>query len=151
MRGIDAVLQELAGGAFDLKIGFDGDLETADSFDTSITVSLLSDQRANEAEALLPQRRRGWIGDEARTDGFLNGSKLWLLEQSRRTRTTLNQAADAARIALQWLVSDGFAVAIRNTEAILTPNGVRLEVTIERSRDEVDRRFFDLWQNTGVS
>ena len=114
MRGIDAVLRRLDGGVYDLKIGFDGDIETEDFFDTAILVSILSDKRANESEVLEARHRRGWIGDESRDDGHLIGSKLWLFDQSRLTRTVMNSIEDEVKDSLQWFVEDGHAVAIRS-------------------------------------
>lgn len=149
-RGIDAVLQELDGGLFDLKIGFDGDIETDDFFDTAIQVSLFSDKRANESEVLESRKRRGWIGNEVRDDGFEVGSKLWLFEQSRLTRTVMNQVEDAARESLQWLVDDDFAVAIRTTQLTMTTTSITLEVTIERTTSQVEKFFFELWDRTGI-
>jgi phage gp46-like protein len=149
-RGIDAVLQELPGGTYDIKIGFDGDIETADSFDTYITVALLTDKRADASEMLDPLRRRGWVGNE-HTPGFEMGSKLWLYEQARLTRTTINQVQTEAANALQSLVDENLAVAVRGAELILSDVGVTLEVDIERSPSRVAKRYFDLWQKTGVS
>lgn len=153
-RGIDAALRELPGGAYDAQISPDGDIMTADFFDTSIVVSLLSDRRANEAEVLDSRLRRGWIGNEY-TPGFEGGSKLWLFEQSRLTRTVMTSIADAAREALQWLVDDGFAVAIRNVSVnLMAPSspitGIRLEVEIQRSISSTETRYFDLWPITGT-
>lgn len=148
--GIDLTLDPLEGGIFDLRIGFDGDLETRDFFDTAIVVSLFGDRRANESEVAESSRRRGWIGNE-QTPGVEMGSKLWLFEQTRLTRTTMNQIEDAARAALQWLVDDGLAVAITEVRAVPTGVGsLALDLTIERSPSVVERRYFELWQNTGV-
>ena len=154
-RGIDAVLQELDGGAYDIRIGFDGDVETADFFDTAILVSVLSDKRANASEVLDSSRRRGWIGNEVRDDGFEIGSKFWLFEQSRLTRTVMNSIEDVVRESLQWLVEDGFAVSIRSVRVVPLPPsspvvGIRLTVEILRPQSVVVTRFFDLWTNTGV-
>lgn len=150
MRGIDAVLQELPGGIYDLKIGFDGDIETEDSFDTAVVVSLLSDRRANESEVVDSSRRRGWIGNEVTPD-FEIGSKIWIFEQARLTRTTMNGIADAARDALQWFVDDDLVVAIRNVQVVVAGRDqIGLEVTIERSPSQVEKRFFTLWENTGI-
>lgn len=149
MRGIDAVLQQLPGGNYDIQIGFDGDIETADSFDTYILVALLTDKRADASEILQPERRRGWIGNE-HTPGFEMGSKLWLYEQARKTRTTINEIQTEAVNALQSLVNEGLANAIRGAELRFTDDGVSLEVVIERSPSRTEKRLFDLWQNTGV-
>lgn len=149
MRGIDAVLQELPGGIYDIKIGFDGDIETADSFDTYIIVALLTDARADESEVADARKRRGWIGNE-HTPGFEMGSKLHLFEQSRLTRTTMNGIEDEALDALQSLVDDGFAVAIRSADVRATVTGVILETEIQRTPSEVEKRFFELWNQTGL-
>jgi phage gp46-like protein len=149
MRGIDATLQEIAGRIYDIKIGFDGDIETEDAFDSAILVSLASDRRANESEVPNAAQRRGWIGNED-TPGFEQGSKLWLFEQSRLTRTVMNQVSDEARNALQWLVGDDLAVRVLETSVRVTESQVVLEVQIERSPSIVEQRFFDLWDNTGV-
>ena len=147
--GIDATLQELAGGLYDMQIGSDGDILSEDSFDTAIIVSLLTDRRANESEVLEAQNRRGWIGNES-TPGIEIGSKLWLFEQSRLNRTAIDGVGVVARDALQWLVDDGHAVSIIAASAVRTATGLTLEVTIERHNSEVETRFFDLWTATGV-
>lgn len=150
MRGIDAVLEEIPGGLYDVRIGWDGDLETADSFDTYIVVALLTDARADAADVLEPSRRRGWAGDEA-MPGFGIGSKLWLYDQARLTRTTLNAVSEAAVEALQSLVEDGHAIAIRTVEVRATASGVYLEVEIEKPQSTVEHRLFELWAATGRS
>lgn len=142
-------MRELPGGIYDLKIGFDGDLETEDSFDTAIIVSLFTDARANESEVLEAAKRRGWIGNE-RTPGIEIGSKLWLLEQSRLTRSVMNQARDEARDALRWMVDDDLAVSIGNARAFQEEGKLLLEVTIQRTTSEVEKRLFELWSQTGL-
>ena len=131
---------------YDFQIDTNGDIKTADFFDTSILYSLFGERRANGDEVIEPQRRRGWIGNGP---DFENGSKLWLFEQSRLTRDILNRIEDEARKALQWLVDDGYAVAIDNTVANVSNGQVVLEVTIRRSRDKIDRKFYELWSLTG--
>lgn len=155
MRGIDVALQELPGGVYDLKVGFDGDLETEDAFETAIVVSLFTDARAPESLVADPALRRGWIGNEYRlrvAPGFDLGSILWaFLEQGRLRGKTLRDLEDASNEALQWLVDRGYAVAISEVSATTpSPGQVRLGLTIERSPGVVERRFFDLWQNTGA-
>ena len=149
MRGRDAVLQEIPGGFYDLKIGFDGDIETADSFDTYILVALFTDKRADASEILDPLRRRGWIGNE-HTPGFEMGSKLWLFEQSRLTRTVANQIQAEAVNALQSLVDEDLAVSVQGVELDITDDGITLVVAIERSPSRVEKRHFELWNNTGI-
>ena len=148
--GIDAELQTLAGGLYDMQIGTDGDILSTDNFDAALIVSLLTDRRANESEVLEAVYRRGWIGNES-TPGIEIGSKIWLFEQSRLNRTALDGIEIAARDALQWLIDDGHAVSIVSAAAVRTDSGLTLEVTIERHNSEVETRFFDLWTATGVS
>lgn len=133
---------------YDISIGADGDIVTDDFFDTSLLYSLFGERRADASEVVEPQLRRGWIGNEGKD--FENGSKLWLFEQARVTRTNLNRIEDEARKSLQWLIDDGFVVSIDEVTATTKNGTVTLEIVIRRSRSEVERRFFDLWKNTGI-
>lgn len=134
---------------YDINIDADGDIETEDFFDTSILYSLFGERRANENEVLDASRRRGWIGNENKD--FENGSKLWLFEQSRITATNLARIADEAKKSLQWLVDDGFAVSLQVAEVTVDTklNKLILVLDIRRSFDVVERKFFELWDNTG--
>jgi phage gp46-like protein len=149
-RGIDATLEELPGGVFDIEIGFDGDIQTEDSFDTYIKVALFTDRRANEAEVREPERRRGWVGNE-HTPGFEMGSKLWLFEQPRLTKTVLNGLEQAAIDALQSMVEENLAVSVRKVSTAVGVDSLTLELEILRDLSQVEKRYFDLWQNTGDS
>ena len=150
MRGIDAVLVPLNGDLSDLSIAPDGDIATEDAFDTFITVALMTDQRADPSEMGPSERRRGWIGNE-HTAGFEMGSKLWILvDQPRLTGRVINEIQAEAVRALQSLVDEGFAEAIRGAEVVLSGTGASLVVLIERDPSQVEKRFFQLWENTGV-
>ena len=150
MIGIDAVLAPLEGGAWDMQIGPDGDVLTRDSFDTYILVALFTDARASESEVARPERRRGWVGNEY-TPGFEMGGKLWLwTEQRRLTRSTINGIQSAAIDALQSMVEEDLAVAVRNARAVVEDDGLSLEVDILRPGSQVEKRHYDLWQNTGA-
>lgn len=144
---VDAVLSvDSVTRLYDFSLDQNGDIFTADFFDTSLLYSLFGERRANPDEVVEPQLRRGWIGN---SEDFENGSKLWLLSQARLTRDTLNRIEDEAEKALQWLVDDGFAVSIDQVIASVSNGRVGVDITIRRSRDKVDRRFFELWENTG--
>lgn len=138
----DAVLTD----DFDIIIDENGDILTDDFFDTSILYSIFGERRASASEVVEPQLRRGWIGND---DDFENGSKVWLLSQARLTRSNLNRLESEIRSALQWLVDDGYAVAIGRITVDLNNGVVGAWVPIERSRDKVDRKFYTLWENTG--
>lgn len=131
---------------YDFSLDENGDIKTDDFFDTSLLYSLFGERRASPDEVVEPQLRRGWIGN---SDDFENGSKIWLLSQARLTRDTLNRLQDEAEKALQWLVDDGLAVSIDQVVATVSGGRVLLDITIRRSRDKVDRKFFTLWENTG--
>jgi phage gp46-like protein len=144
----DAVLEvNESTGQYDIIFNEDGDIETQDFFDTAILYSLFGERRASPDEVVEPKRRRGWIGNE----DFENGSKLWLLEQARITRETLNRAQYEASTGLEWLVEDGFAVSIDDPVATVKGGKMQLEIAIRRSRDEVIRKFYTLWENTGAA
>lgn len=136
-------------GFYDIAIDDNGDIETADFFDTAILYSLFGERRATPDEVVDARYRRGWIGNLSNADGFENGSKLWLLSQARLTANNLNRLRDEAKKALQWLVDDGLAVSVDEAETQVIDGRVFLTVTIRRSRDKVIRRSYDLWENTG--
>lgn len=150
MRGIDVTLQLLDSGIYDIEIGWDGDLKTADTFDTYILVALFTDARANEAQVQDSSRRRGWIGNEY-TPGVQMGSLLWLFEQAKLTRTVMNDVSGEVVRALQSMVDDGLALAVREAFVRLLDGGVYLEANIQRPQSQVERRYYELWQNTGVT
>lgn len=146
----DAVLTiDPATQLYDINIDAQGDIETADFFDTSILYSIFGERRANNDEVLDARYRRGWIGNEGKD--FENGSKLWLFEQSRITATNLARIADEVKKSLQWLVDDGFAVSliVESVTVDTKRNKLVLALDIRRSADKVDRQLFDLWENTG--
>lgn len=133
---------------YDISIDAEGDIVTDDFFDTSLLYSIFGERRADSSEVAEPQLRRGWIGNEGKT--FENGSKLWLYEQARLTRTNLNRIEDEARKSLQWLTDEGFVVSIDQVTATVKNGKVGLNIVISRSASLVERRFFELWQNTGI-
>jgi len=77
------------------------------------------------------------------------GSKLWLFEQARITRSTLAGIQKAVTNGLQWLIEDGYAISI-SAVASLSNSQITLTVTIERPNTKVEKRFFELWNNTGI-
>lgn len=141
--GIDAVLD----ADFDMQIGADGDILTKDFFDTALLMSLFCERRADPSEVPESHRRRGWIGNESTPD-FEIGSKLWLYEQARATRTVLRGIETVVLNGLQWFIDDEYAI---NNTAVSSLNlgSITLTVTINRPNSKVEKRFFELWDNTG--
>lgn len=135
-------------GVYDFVLNANGDVDTSESYDTAILYSLYGERRASPDEVVDPLKRRGWIGNDK---NFENGSKLWLLEQARLTKSNLNRLEDESKKALEWFVDDGLAVSIDSPQATVRNGDVNLEVVIRRSRDIVDRKNYTIWENTGAS
>ena len=142
----DAILEvNPTTGFYDFSLDENGDIATADFFDTSILYSIFGEKRASPDEVVKPEFRRGWIGN----GDFENGSKIWLLYQARLTRSVLNRLADEIKKSLEWLVTDEYAVSIDSANVAISNQNVVLELTIRYSLDKIDRKFYTLWQNTG--
>lgn len=141
----DAVLE---GDNFDLQIGADGDIVTADFFDTAILMSIFCERRATPSEVPESERRRGWIGNES-TPGFEIGSKLWLYYQARVTRSILSGLESVILAGLQWMIDDGIAESIE-VNAELSGGRVVVDIPTKRPSSKVERRYYDLWENTGT-
>jgi len=136
-------------GLFDLVI--DGaDFESVDGLETSIAVSLFSDDRADESRVQNPKRRRGWIGNIFRASvGESLGSQLWTLEQARLTQDTINDARVFALESLQWLIDDGVAKSV-NVDVSRSARTATISIELTTRSGEV-RRYDYLWRNTSVS
>ena len=148
---IDVKLTQGPSGRFDLSISC-GDFESVDGFYTALQVSLLTDERADASEELIPEQRRGWIGDLVSTvTNRLFGGKLWLLDQRKLTQTTLNDATDFARKALSWFTEDGIAKTIDVSGVIVPRSGIALNIKITSFDGSTDNHYVPLWEATGGS
>lgn len=139
----------LANGIYDIQIDSEGDVKTEDFLDTALLMSLFAERRATSSESPNPELRRGWIGNESTPD-FEIGSKLWLYEQARITRTILNGIETAISNGLQWFIDDGLAVRIDVSSALVN-GAVTVSIDIFRLSSPVEHRNLILWDNTGVS
>lgn len=113
-------------------------------------MSIFAERRASSSEVPDSRRRRGWIGNESNLDGFEIGSKVWLFEQARLNRDTLNGITTAAVDGLEWFLDRGFMVNLA-IDTVLVDGQVTLQIDIFRPNSKVDRRFFDLWDASGVT
>lgn len=140
---------ELQNGYFDVAIE-DGDFANEDGFDTAIWVSLFTDARASVSQVLLPERRRGWLGNivSTVTDRQL-GSFLWLTEQRRLTQDTLNEMIDYSRKALNYLIEDNIALKIEVTGEIIPRQGIELLIEITALDGVTSQHFIQMWKLTG--
>ena len=149
MKDIDIKTIQLPDGTFDLGINEDGDFIGEDGFDTALFISIYAERRANENEQPIPNLRRGWIGDLfSDVQGHEMGSKLWLLDQSRRTELTLTRARQYIDLALAWLKEQNHASNIQSDASFLE-FGIRIFSEIFRFNDLVNSKTYDLWEETG--
>jgi len=142
---LDAALNT-TNGYYDISLDTDGDIATQDSFDTALLMSLFCERRALPSEVTTPNLRRGWIGN----DGFEIGSKLWLYEQARINRDTMNGVNTSANNGFKWLVDDKLLASVSATSTV-TQSALSLTVELKRFNSTVEYRYYDLWSNTGVN
>ena len=141
------VTQEIS-GYYDLSLNEQGDLANGDFFDSSILYSIFGERRASASEVAIAERRRGWIGNVGKD--FENGSKIWLYFQARLTRDVMNGIKTEALKSLQWLVDDDYLERI-DADVVLQNGVVNLIVVLYRYNSPAERRYYTLWENTGVS
>lgn len=151
IESIDVVLRENADGVYDISIDSDGDFETNNSLDASLLRSIYGERRALPSEVLIPELRRGWIGNLYREYEDEDGSKIWLYEQAPLNRKTMNGIKSAGENCLTWLIKLDAAISY---SVAVTTNGdeeLILGISIQRSLDKKENRFYKLFENTGVT
>jgi len=115
------------------------DLESDRGLETAVIISLFTDRRANEDDALPDSNnldRRGWWGDlTSNIENDQIGSRLWLLEREKTTPNVVIRAKQYAEEALQWLIDEGVAMKVEvEAERQGTPGNdiLALKVLIHR-------------------
>lgn len=144
----DVVLSKTNDGYYDINWTESGDIDTGQTLDTYILMCLFEEFRATSAEIPEANLRRGWLGNES-TPGFQQGSKAWLFEQERITGTVLAELGPIIRNGLQPLIDDDIAVSVQVETPFLCNGKVCVYINIGRDGSRVDRRFYELWENTG--
>lgn len=136
---------------YDINFTAEGDLETSDSFDTAILMSIYCFVRATAGEVEPSQRRRGdWSNTLNENSEYEVGSKLWLKEQSKLNDDCLNDLEDLARQGLQWLIDDGYLKDIEiNAVADASNRGAILSVKLIRFDDSFETKLYNMWELTG--
>jgi phage gp46-like protein len=106
----------IVNNCYDLKLE-NGDLVLDDTLETAVSISLFTDRRVTDEELPKGQKdKMGWWGDMfPEVDQDKIGSRLWLLRRAKRTTATLRLFEDYCKEALQWLVEDGVASAVKVT------------------------------------
>jgi phage gp46-like protein len=135
-------------GYYDFDWTESGDISTQQNLDTYILMCILEEVRATAAEVPQSESRRGWLGNES-TPGFEQGSKAWEFEQERVTGTTMAELGVVVRNGLQVIIDEGIAGDVVVETPFLRNGKVCVFITLKRSGSDIDRRFFELWENTG--
>lgn len=113
---------------FDIAFG-SYDVATDDGLRTAVLLSLFTDRRAENDDAVEDDDRRGWHAHPKR------GSRLWLLARAKETPDTLSRAKTYTEEALAWLVDDGVARSVTVEAEWIGRGWIGLRVTIERAQD----------------
>jgi phage gp46-like protein len=126
----------------------DGDLETTDSLDTALYMSLFGEKRAGRDDVTKPDLRRGNFANEfSRVTGYEVGSLFWLrTEQVKLTDSNLRLIEDSVTDGLKWMVQDEI---ISKTRVVATKadGGVNLEIALISKLQE-DSKYFNLFVAT---
>lgn len=149
IESTDVVLERNRFGEFDLIIDQDGDFTSADFLDTSLLRSIYGERRALPNEMIVPEMRRGWIGNIY--SDHEDGSKVWLYEQSQLNRKTINGVKSEIENGLAWLVK--YNAAISYSVSVLIDNELQMtaNIIVQRSASKTDNKSYRLFQNSGVT
>lgn len=124
------------------------DLESDNTLETAIIISLFTDRRAREDD-ILPDpsdsNRRGWWGDKvADVVGDQIGSRLWLLSREKTVENVLVRAKQYIKEATQWLLDDKVVVKIvAEAERQGEPGNNRLAIKVEVYKIDGQREVFN--------
>jgi phage gp46-like protein len=136
-----------ADGVMDLVVASD-DLATDAGLRTAVLLSLFTDRRAEDDDALPADDgdRRGWWADElAATEGDLMGSRLWLLDRSTRRVDVARRAEEFVREALAWMLEDKVTSRI-DVDVETGTQELLIAVALHRPQaDPVSFRFAHVW------
>jgi len=134
-------------GYYDILIE-NGDIVVDNSYKTTLILSLGTDARANTEEINSIDKQRGSITDLYTSQE--NGSKLWLLEQSRLDTSSKNRAVDYALNALKYLNDNGLLKNI-NVSGNLTSEGIVLSIELQALNGVFDKYKYNAWKNTIIN
>lgn len=148
-----ALTWSIATGEADLSM-IDNDLASDPGLETAVILSLFTDRRAQEDDVPPsgdPDDRRGWWGDEFNdVEGDRYGSRLWLLDRSKRTNEVARLAEEYSREALAWMIEDKVAASIDIAIDISRRDAMGIAVTLQRpGREAISFRFARAWDAQG--
>lgn len=127
-------------------------LERDDGLETSVLISLFTDQRVAKSETpdgALSQR--GWWGDEfLENTGDKIGSKIWTFLRGK----SLNDTASAIRVraeqSLKWLIDDGVASTVAVVTSIEPDKSIKIEIKIKRPNEENENIYAVYWDGQAL-
>ncbi len=129
-------------GYWDFEISQIGDFELDNGLQTPILISLLSNARADASEIPIVEFRDGWYGNLIwNQNGYQQGSKLWLLYQSRLTQQIMLRAKNYTEIALNWMLEDGLLKNL--TVDVVQNDSTSVTITIKSDTSENIKVNFD--------
>ncbi|EML0364368.1 phage GP46 family protein [Providencia rettgeri] len=121
-----------------------GDLLAGDDLQTAIMISLFTDGIAKPDDKLDESYRRGWWGDLG--NNYNIGSRLWLLDREKLTKSVASKAEDYAKESLKWLIDDGVVSFFEVATQIVYPNRLNMIIRYHRPGDKGDLRFYWVWE-----
>jgi phage gp46-like protein len=129
----------------------DSDLASERGLMTGVVLSLFTHRRAEDDDKPPSgdaRDRRGWWADQfADVEGDRFGSRLWLLDRSKRTNETVLRAKEYVREALAWMLEDKVVESIDVTIET-TASALLIAVGLQRpGKDPVSFRFAHTWDN----
>lgn len=129
----------------------DSDIASDRGLETAVLLSLFTDRRSeNDDRPPSGQAtdRRGWWADQfLAVEGDRYGSRLWLLDRSKRTNETALRAKEYVTEALAWMLEDRVVSGIDVTTETTT-NALLIAVGLQRpGRDPVTFRFQHVWDH----
>ena len=134
-------------GLWDIEIA-NGQIVRDEGFDSSLILSLFADARASASEVAIPEQRRGsWQNELSNVAGHQVGSTLWLLQQSRLTIATKNEALQSVKKGLIWLVEDGHLKGV-NVSGDIDGGTLNIQIDLVGHDGITQTRSFNLWENT---
>ena len=131
-------------------LGFDNnDLEIDPGLESAVLISLFSDRLVDQDEVPVGEKsRRGWWGDlVADSEGDQIGSRLWLLDRSKRTEKVRLLSEEYAYESLRWLIDDGIAKDVLVSSSWDAKGFLEIAISIEKpSGDQVNFKYSSVWE-----
>lgn len=124
-------------------------LQAGNDLDTAVLISLFTDREARPDDVIPDGTTdpRGWWGDNA---VHPIGSRLWLLDRSKKTQDTLAQAQDYVVEALQWLIDDGVVARFDITVEWEAPSMLGIQIQAYK-QDGAQQSLNYSWAWAGIS